>query len=178
MKSKNISIIVWAAAIVMALVVSRILPHPWNFTPIGAAAFWGAFVFRKWWVGGAVLIAAMLLSDAFIGFYQWQIFVAVYGSFALYAVYGKLAAKYSSSLSQWGTALFGSLSFFVITNASVWLFGTLYPKTFDGLIASLVAGIPFYRNMLFGDVVYIAVPLVVFAVVRAAQKDELVKSVV
>lgn len=178
MKLDKMQFVVWGLVIIMVLVASRILPHPWNFTPIGATAFWGAFIFRKWWVGGAVLVAAMLLSDTVIGFYQWHIFLAVYGSFALYGLFGKWAARHLAIFSQWGSALLGSLFFFVITNTAVWAFGTLYPLTFQGLMASLVAGIPFYRNMLFGDVLYIAAPLTVFAVMRVVQKRPLAKSMV
>jgi hypothetical protein len=38
------------------------------------------------------------------------------------------------------------LGFFLITNAAVWMFGTMYPHTIDGLWMSYVAGLAFYRE--------------------------------
>jgi len=36
----------------------------------------------------------------------------------------------------------------------VWATGALYPHTMAGLSACYLAGIPFYRNQVLGDVVY------------------------
>ena len=51
----------------------------------------------------------------------------------------------------------GSVLFFVVTNFGVWLVGDLYPRTLEGLVACYVAGIPFFRNTLAGDLLYAAV---------------------
>jgi len=170
------------------VVVSRIVPHPWNFTPIGAVGFLGAYYFRPWWLGIVASFAAIIVSDSVIGFYHWPILVSVYLGFALYAVFGGLAktSPLPSPCKGEGDGdvlpsikrglggvsqgvlfvLFGSLTFFLLTNSAVWLFGTMYPHTLDGLIAALVAGIPFYRNMLFGDILYIGMPLAVIEYVK------------
>ena len=42
----------------------------------------------------------------------------------------------------------------MVTNAAVWLFGNMYNAGISGLIQSYIAGIPFYRNMMLGDVIY------------------------
>ncbi len=53
-----------------------------------------------------------------------------------------------------GVTLAGSVLFFVLTNFGVWAMGSLYPKTWEGLVASYVAAISFFHNTLLGDAVY------------------------
>ena len=50
----------------------------------------------------------------------------------------------------------------IITDFGVWFFGTLYPKTVDGLIISYVAGIPFMKNMLIGNFVFGSLMFIAF----------------
>ena len=44
-----------------------------------------------------------------------------------------------------------SVMFFVVTNFCVWALGSLYPKTWEGLLACYVAAIPFFQNDLLGN---------------------------
>ena len=53
-----------------------------------------------------------------------------------------------------GCALAGSALFFVSTNTAVWLLGTGYTPDASGLLASLSAGVPFWRNALLGDLMF------------------------
>ena len=53
-----------------------------------------------------------------------------------------------------GAAMTSSALFFLVTNFGVWAFGSLYPMTWDGLIACYVAAVPFFRNTLQGDLFY------------------------
>jgi hypothetical protein len=43
-------------------------------------------------------------------------------------------------------ALLGPTSFFVLSNFAVWVEGSMYAKTLDGLMTCYVAALPFYRN--------------------------------
>jgi formate-dependent nitrite reductase membrane component NrfD len=56
-----------------------------------------------------------------------------------------------------GATLSASVLFFIVTNFSVWLLDGLYPLTFEGLMASYTAAIPFFRNAVLGDLFYAAV---------------------
>src|SRR6516165_4918621 len=62
----------WFDALPYALIaigaVLRVVPHPWNFAPIGAMALFGGAVLPRG-VGIAVPLAALALSDAVLGFY-------------------------------------------------------------------------------------------------------------
>ena len=61
------------AALLSAIVAAtalRLVPHPPNFSPIDAMAlFSGAYLGRRW-LAFAAPFAALVLSDAVLGFYQ------------------------------------------------------------------------------------------------------------
>ena len=52
-----------------------------------------------------------------------------------------------------GTVL-ASVLFFFITNFAVWFGTNMYTKDLAGLINCYIAGIPFYRNTLMGDLFF------------------------
>ena len=56
-----------------------------------------------------------------------------------------------------GMSLAGSTLFYLLSNFGVWFLGCgqgWYPPTLSGLAACYMAGIPFYRNSLLGDLLY------------------------
>jgi uncharacterized membrane protein len=135
---------------------ARLLPHPPNFTPIAAIALFGGLYLPKRWAIIAPLVA-VLISDIFIGFYNWKMMLAVYGSFALMGYLGLWAKKNKSLARVVGGTLIGSILFFLVTNWSVWAFGTMYAKTLTGLIESYTLAIPFFRNSLLGNLFYVTI---------------------
>ena len=134
----------------------RFIPHSANFAPIGAMAlFGGAKINKKYAL--IIPLAAMLISDYFIGFYSWQVMASVYASFLIYGLLGLWARKNESWLKIGGATLAGSVLFFLITNGAVWAFGSMYPHDLAGLISCYAAGLPFWRNTLLGDIFFTAV---------------------
>ncbi|OGY58154.1 MAG: hypothetical protein A3H67_02805 [Candidatus Buchananbacteria bacterium RIFCSPLOWO2_02_FULL_46_11b] len=144
------------AAILIALGAAfRLLPHLWNFAPIaGAALFAGAYLGRRYAI--VVPVAAMLLGDLFLGFYEWPLLITVYGCFILTGLIGTLIKK-KSAANVVLASLAGSFLFFLATNWAVWQFSPWYAKTFEGLMASYAAALPFFRNTLLGDLFYAGV---------------------
>ena len=142
-------------ALLTAIVVAaalRLVPHPPNFTPIGAMAlFSGAYLGRKAMAFAAPL-GALLLSDLVLGFYHGQ--TTVYFSVALIVMIGMVTLTRVSALRVAGAAILSSVLFFVITNFGMWLFSGLYPRTMLGLEACYVAAIPFFQNTVAGDLFY------------------------
>ncbi|MDD2757924.1 MAG: hypothetical protein PHD72_00930 [Patescibacteria group bacterium] len=136
--------------------ICRLLPHPANFAPIAAIAlFGGMYLPKKWSV--LVPLVAMLISDIFLGFYNLPIMAAVYLGFTVTGVLGHfLRGKRAWRLTIGGAAI-GSLIFFLLTNAAVWAFGSLYSHDLSGLLQSYYMGLPFFRNSLIGDVIYTVV---------------------
>ncbi len=62
----------------------------------------------------------------------------------------------SKPLRVLGAAMGASVFFFIISNFGVWAAWAMYPKTLGGLSAAYVAGLPFFRNDLAGDLVFTA----------------------
>ena len=56
-------------SIIVILAMSRLIPHPPNFTPILGMAFFAGAVFDKKVYAYLITIFAMLLSDLFLGFH-------------------------------------------------------------------------------------------------------------
>ena len=149
----NIKIIL-ILSIIFLVSLTRIYPHPPNFTPILALAiFGGAFLPNKR-TALFLPISAMFLSDLFIGFHS-QIF-AVYGSIILLSYLGNIMEK-KNIRNLAITGISGSLIFFIITNFSVWLGGKLYPLNIDGLIQCYIMAIPFFHNTLISTFIFLAI---------------------
>jgi len=161
----NRRIIVLLAAILVAAAL-RLVPHPPNFTPIGAMAlFSGAYLGRRGLAFVAPL-AALLLSDVILGFYAGMGFV--YASTALVVLIGWWVSSRRSIARVATAAVAGSVSFFVITNFGMWLFSGFYPLTAAGLAACYVAAIPFFQNSVAGDLFYAAALFGGFALLERA----------
>ncbi len=145
--------LIFGFGLVLAAALSRLLPHPPNFTPIAAIALSSAVYLDKRYAF-IIPLTAMLISDAIIGFHDGMVWV--YGSFVLIGLIGLWLRSHKSPLPILGAALVSSVLFFIITNFGVWLMGTMYPKTAEGLLACYIAAIPFFQNTLVGDVAYTA----------------------
>lgn len=135
---------------------ARLFPHPANVAPIGAIALFGGLYLPKRW-GILAPLAGLFLSDAIIGFYSAPMMIAVYGSFVLMGLIGMLVRKHKTVATVVGGTLAGSIAFFLITNAAVWAFGTMYPHNVAGLIESYTMALPFFRNSLIGDFFFVGI---------------------
>ena len=153
-------------AVILAAAAFRLLPHPPNFTPIGAIALFSGAHFRNRGYSFVLPLAAMFLSDLVIGLHP--LIPVVYGSFALIVTIGLWLRSRKNVLTIAGAALTSSLVFFLLTNFGVWGMGSLYPKTVAGLLAAYVAAIPFFRNTVSGDLFYTAILFGGFALLERA----------
>lgn len=146
--------------LVLLAVISRIIPHAANIAPIAALAlFVGAtgttFANPKQRLAAYALpIVAMLISDALIGFYAWQVVLSVYLGFAVTIALGFWVRRNYHWSTIAAAGLTGSVIFFLLTNAAVWAFTPMYAKTAAGLMESYIAALPFFRNSLVGDLLY------------------------
>lgn len=139
-------------ALTVAVALSRLLPHPPNFSPVEAVALFGGAVFASRYVALLVPLAAMLLSDAFLGFHSgmWLI----YGCMAVIALAGTFMRGRITALRVLGSGIGAAVFFFVVTNFAVWAGSGMYALSFDGLLTCYVAAIPFFANSLAGVLVY------------------------
>src|SRR6476661_10123869 len=151
MTANHSRILALLSAILVAAAL-RLVPHPPNFTPIGAMAlFSGAYLGRRP-LAFAAPLGALLLSDLVLGFYHGM--ATVYFSVALVVMIGMVALKRTSAVRVGSAAVLSSILFFVITNFGMWMFSGFYPRTLAGLEACYVAAIPFFQNTVAGDLFY------------------------
>jgi hypothetical protein len=140
----------WIALVVLCA-AARLLPHPWNFTPLMAIGLFSGYQARKAATGILVTLSALALSDAVLGFRSD--FWFVYGAALVAVLFGRITRNRGAGAIALA-ALGSSLSFFVITNFMVWATSRMYPLTMTGLAACFTAAIPFYQNQFVGDAVY------------------------
>ena len=141
------------AALMIALAAAlRILPHPWNFTPVGAMAVFSGSLFRNRWVALLLPLTALFAGDLFVGLYK--LMFIVYVSFALSVAIGRWLAQRRTVVRIGRAVLLGALQFFLVTNFALWAFGDFYPRTFAGLSTCFANAVPLFWNTLAGDVVY------------------------
>ena len=138
--------------LILILAMSRLIPHPPNFTPVISVAIMSGYLFRNIYLSFVVLITSMILADAFIGFYENMLFV--YLSLLLIAyIFYKIAGKINlKNLYIYG--FFGSVIFYLISNFGVWYFGNLYEKNFNGLIECYFLAIPFFKNTVLSTIFF------------------------
>ncbi len=156
------------ALMVLAAAFSRLLPHPSNFAPIGAMSLFGAAYFSRKDIALLVPVIAMWLSDlvinnvlytqyfdGFVFFYQGCLWT--YVAFIAIGLLGFVLLKKVKVQNVFLASILAAIVFFLISNFGVWQSGTMYPKTFSGLMACYTAGLPFLKNTLLGNLFYSSV---------------------
>ena len=140
---------------VIAAAFVRLIPHPPNFAPIAAMALFGGAYFSKKWAAFIIPLAAMFVTDLFLGFHaaMW----AVYLGFALIVVLGMAMIRQKKIGNIFFASVSASVSFFMISNFGVWISTPYYAKTVAGLVACYTAAIPFFHQTLLGDLFFVAI---------------------
>ena len=131
------------------LALSRIIPHPPNFTPILASAIMAPLLIKDRWFGIAIPILAMFISDFIIGFYSYQ-FVIYFSILAI-----ALVSPMHKNYTKLGIMTVGaSIWFFITTNFAEWIIWDYYPKTIEGLLACYTLALPFFKNTLISTIFF------------------------
>ena len=137
------------------IALSRMIPHPPNFTPVLAMAVFMPYLTRDLHSAVLVPLSAMFVSDVYLGFHSSMFWV--YASILL----GTTLSQYTMSIKKTyvhlgSNALMSSIIFFAMTNFAVWTSGTMYPPTLDGLLLCYTMAIPFFGNTLAGTLFYVS----------------------
>jgi hypothetical protein len=143
----------------------------WSVTPLAAAALFAGFYFTQRWM--AILVPVVILSISNLALPQYDslpVMVSVYLAMTIPVLLGELLRRFQTwpALAVTGplAALVPSTAFYLLTNFAVWAFESYYPHTPTGLAECYAAAIPFYRWMVAGDVVYMAILFGCYAVAR------------
>ena len=132
-------------SLLVLAVITRLLPHPPNVTPIAAIALFGGCNIKDKNLAFVLPLLCMFLTDLFLGFHIIMPFV--YLSFMCISYIGINSEKITN-----GTIFGSSLLFFLVTNFGVWFFG--YPNTLAGLVSCYTLALPFFVNTIIGDLFF------------------------
>ena len=125
----------------------RIIPHPPNFTPVIALSLYLPFIFGIWSIPFCIL--GFAITDYFIGFHSLMFWT--WGALAFTGYTSKFCNKIYSRIVL---SFIGAITFFVISNFGVWISGTLYEISVQGLLNCYIMAIPFFTNTLLSTIFF------------------------
>lgn len=184
MNKKNLGIIV--TGIVLLIGLSRLLPHPFNFTPVGAMALFAGRYLSTKYLKFAVPFIALYLSDFILNNFVHRIYfpdqegliffseymIWTYAAIGAIVLIGWLLLNKMNIKNVLLVSVGYSIAFFVITNFGTWMTGTMYPKTSVGLLECFMLGVPFFKWTLIGNLVY--TPILFFTFEYFLAKNSLI----
>src|SRR5690606_25538410 len=147
-----LSLIVILAAATRAL--PYLIPHTWNFSAVYALGVFAGVHFKDKRLAFAMPLAAMAISDLFIGS---GFILSVYIGFAAIVGCGIAIQNRATTSNVILASISGTVLFFLITNFAFLYPVTLYPHNLQGIITSYIMGIPFLRNALISDMIFVPV---------------------
>ena len=156
---ENINNFILPIVIILALSLTRLIPHPWNFSPMLAVGVFSGFYFKQFYLSLFIVIFSMFIGDLFLGFHSTMFFT--YASLIIAVVLGLFINKFKFTEILF-SGLASSVCFFVVTNFGAWLTLEMYEKNLAGLFQSYVLAIPFFHNTLISTLFYLIVLKLLF----------------
>jgi hypothetical protein len=115
----------------------------------------------------------MAVSDAIIGTYDYRIMLAVYLAMAFPLLLRGFLVERLTAVRVVLCATASSVVFFLATNLAVWAFSGMYERTMAGLAKSYLAGLPFFKFTLSGDLCWTVGLFGTYALVGAVRHRSL-----
>lgn len=149
-------------ALIVGAAATRLAPHWWNLTAVGAVCLFGGAYFQRKWPALLVPLAALAVSDVVLQMFIYPDHGPNYFKYVCFAAtvpLGLLLRGRTKLLPVASATLAATALFFLLSNFGVWFFGDgsaerMYPLTPAGLLACYVAAIPFSLNMLYGNLLF------------------------
>ena len=135
--TKNLLYLKVAIGTLFILSVSRLMPHPPNFTSLIALSFYIPAAFGLRFI--PVIIISLLFTDLIISLHSTLLFT--HGSVLLIGLISRYFNK-SLLFRVFGTAT-GAVIFYLVTNFGVWSNGS-YGYDINGLITCYTLALPFF----------------------------------
>tara|TARA_B100001013_G_scaffold220472_1_gene134614 strand:+ start:98 stop:595 length:498 start_codon:yes stop_codon:yes gene_type:complete len=133
------------------LILSRLIPHPPNFSPLIAGAVFLPFMFNDKTIVILLPLVCLFFSDLIIGFHNVMLWT--YGAFLIIG----LTVIYFSKLNLKtliGLSLSGPTFFYLITNFGVWISSTTYTKDIYGILECYFLALPFFVNSIASTLIF------------------------
>lgn len=159
----NKNFVIIAVACLIACVLRFIsIPVPTVSEPVNLGAmvaislFCGSVCRGRW----AVLLPlglrlatdiAIHLKTGYGFFSSWPFDYSAY--LLIFLLIGRNVAPHRMTMVV-GGSLLAVVTYYLVSNFGVWATTDYYPKTVDGLVSSLIAGIPFSKGTLVGNLVF------------------------
>ena len=157
--NKNLKDYFLPICLIIVLSFSRLIPHPWNFTPVLAMGIFSGFYFKNFILSSFIVIFSMFVGDLYLGLHSTMFFT--YISLIIAVALGLFVNKFKFTEVLF-TGLASSVCFFAITNFGAWLTLEMYEKNLTGLLQSYVLAIPFFHNTLISTLLYLIVLKLLF----------------
>lgn len=157
--------------LIIFAIFTRLIPHPENFTSIGAVGlFAGAYLTTRFSL--LVPLLALIISDVVIGLYDPVVMLFVYIGFAFNVLIGRIILfQHLNIVRLGGSALISAIAFFILSNFGVWASG-FYSHTLEGLISCYFLAIPFFKNILAGNLFYMFILFGIYQLLRISIKQQ------
>ena len=148
------------------LVISRMISDIPNFTATIALIMFTSYLIRDKFLSVLVILVSQIISDLYIGIYSSMFFV--YGAYVFIALLSPIIMNKLSFKSVLVSSLVTPTIFYIVSNFGVWITGSTYPLSLDGLIMCYVAGIPFFDETLLSTVVF---SVTIYAMMKLIVKE-------
>lgn len=148
-------------------VMSRVIPHAPNFTPVGATALFAGALLKPKWISFAIPMMVLWLSDLFLNNvvyknqfppiysgWSWMGDLFVYIGFVTIVLIGNWIIRKIRFRQLFIASLLASVSFYLITNFGVWYHSTVWPQNLNGLLACYAFALPFFMNTIAADLLF------------------------
>ena len=156
------------------LIISRMISDIPNFTATIALIMFTSYLIRDKFLSVLVILVSQIISDLYIGIYSSMIFV--YGAYVFIALLSPIIMNKLSFKSVLISSLVTPTIFYIVSNFGVWITGSTYPLSLDGLIMCYVAGIPFFDETLLSTVVFsVTIYVMMKLIVKEPEKLILIK---
>ena len=131
-----------------------------NFTPIAAIGLFAGCIFSRRSVALVVPLMSLVISNLFLPAYaSWQMLITVYASFLIAPLLGRALRAKPTAGKAIVAAVLPAVFFYLTTNLAQWIVDgqhvhMMYDRNWSGLADCYAAGIPFFRWMLEGDLLF------------------------
>ena len=155
-------------------VISRMISDIPNFTATIALIMFTSYLIRDKFLSVLVILVSQIISDLYIGIYSSMFFV--YGAYVFIALLSPIIMNKLNFKSVLISSLVTPTIFYIVSNFGVWITGSTYPLSLDGLIMCYVAGIPFFDETLLSTVVFsVTIYVMMKLIVKEPEKLILIK---
>lgn len=153
--------------LLLIVVISAVLPHPANVTPIGALGLFAGTYIRKQGFLLLPVAAAMFADLTTVGVYSVLIMFFVYSGHLVSALCGRYLVRGRALSTHLPVAVVAaSVGFYLVSNLGNWW--VYQPHTWAGIVECYTQGLPYLARTLFGNVLYSSLFFGVFTLLQQA----------